>query len=144
MKPEPGTWAQISKAAALDTRLSAAAFRVLAVLSAYSNDAGYCYPSIATIATRLGLKERVVQYHLRTLEKFGYLVTVRQSRPRGFVGRRANGARMGGGWAPNAYELHFPTPPSLAADGQGATALHLVTSDKVQSDDMDKVQSHCM
>jgi hypothetical protein len=49
---------------------------------------------------------------------------------------------LGGGWAPNAYELIFPAPPSLA--NQGAIPLQVVISDKVQSDDMDKVQSHCM
>jgi len=128
----PGTWTRVSKAAALDQRLSMPTFRVLGVLGCYADAAGRCYPSVTTIAARRGLGRRMVQYHLRRLEEFGYVLTMRQSRPSGITGMRSNGARLGGGWAPNAYQLLFPTPPSLSNPGRSA-----------QADSRDNVQSDC-
>jgi DNA-binding transcriptional ArsR family regulator len=158
--PDSGTWSRMSKAAALDRRLSAEAFRVLGVLGCYADATARCHPSIPTIAARLGLGHRVVQYHLRRLEALGYVLTVRQPR-RGSDGRRKNGTRLGGGWAPNVYQLCFPTPPSLATTTPDKVQPHctpprsngadkvqpdctMSNTDKVQSDDTDKVQSHCI
>ena len=108
-----GTWTRVSKAAALDRRLSAAAFRVLGVLGCYADETGRSYPSVSTIAAKLGLQDRIVQVHLRALEKLGYLTTRRQIRPYGVPGQRKNGARLGGQTS-NAYQLTFPDVPSLA------------------------------
>jgi DNA-binding transcriptional MocR family regulator len=108
-----GTWSRSSRAAALDKRLSAAAFRVLAILGCYADATGHCYPSVVTIADLLGISRRMVQIHLRRLEALGYIATVHQKRIGPAMGHRRNGARLGGGWAPNVYTLIFPVPPSL-------------------------------
>jgi hypothetical protein len=110
-----GTWARVSKAAALDTRLSPAVVRVLLVLACYADDDGRCFPSVATIADRIGLTRRMIQLHLRRLEKLGYVATIRRTRPAEGSGLRKNGRRIGGGWTSNAYQLLFPAAPSLAA-----------------------------
>lgn len=101
-----GRWATISLALVIDPRISAEPKLVAAMLGAYADRTGHCYPSLGTIAARLGLHRRTVQRHLRTLEAGGYIMTWR--RPR-IDGR--------GGSASNGYLLLFP--PVL--DNHGAT-----------------------
>jgi hypothetical protein len=103
----------MAKAAALDRRLSAEAFRVLGVLYCYADATSHCCPSIPTIAAHLALTRRMVQLHIRRLEELGYVTTTRQKRTVSETGRRRNGARLGGGWAPSMYTLIYPAPPSL-------------------------------
>ena len=118
--PAAGTWGRVSKAAALDAKLSDAAFRVLSILGCYADAQGYCYPAVGTVAAQLRLTRRSVQRHLRRLERLGYLTTLRQYRIKG------------GGWSVNAYMLKYPPAPSLArvpdaheaAEGGDPSAAH--------------------
>lgn len=107
-----GTWTRISKAAALDARLSAEAFRVLAVLGCYADALGQCCPAVGTIAALRGVTRRQLQRQLRQLETFGYLTTSRQT--------RTNGR---GGYGSNGYVLTFPdvTPDVASVVGDNAT-----------------------
>ena len=50
---------------------------VLLALADYTDDDGYCYPSIARLAVKCVLTERGVQLILRDLERTGELVTER-------------------------------------------------------------------
>jgi hypothetical protein len=100
-----GTWSRLSKAATLDTRLLPQTLRVLAVLGAYADANGYCYPAVGTIAAALGRSDRMVQRHMRVLEALGYVKTYETKRLRG------------GGFASNHYQLLYPPPPSLARPG---------------------------
>lgn len=107
-----GKFGRVAAAAIFDLRLSAEALRVLTVLSTYANTAGRCFPSVGTIAERLRCKPRVVQYHLRRLEEFGYVIV----EPQAGTGRS--------GWATNTYILTFPEGPATerqaaANDGDG-------------------------
>lgn len=102
-----GTWSRVSRAATFDTRLSAAAFRVLAALGSHADEIGHCYPSVSTIAARLGLDRRTAQRHLRKLEAAGYIQSLKRLRIKG------------GGYASNEYLLRFPTPPATT-DGASA------------------------
>jgi hypothetical protein len=96
-----GRWAKLSASAVLDKRLTAAALRVLAVLGTYADAHGLAWPSVETIAGRLGLKRRVVHIHLKKLHLLGYI----DIRPRSRIGLR-------GGRPSNVYCLNFPDLPS--------------------------------
>lgn len=56
-----------------DSRLGAAAFRVLACLGTYSDEQGWCRPSQTTMGKRLGISRQAVQKQIKTLEELGYL-----------------------------------------------------------------------
>lgn len=46
---------------------------VMLALADHANDEGICYPSIARLCLRTGMKERTVQTHIRELEAGGHL-----------------------------------------------------------------------
>ena len=56
-----------------DKRVGAAAFRVLATLGTYSDERGWCWPSQATIAKRLGISRQAVNTQIKLLEELGYI-----------------------------------------------------------------------
>ena len=61
--------------AVYDENLGHAELRVLAALGTYADVNGSCWPSIRTLAKRLGHKNRrVLQRRIRKLEALGYLV----------------------------------------------------------------------
>lgn len=103
-----GTWARVATAAIFDRRLSAEALRVLSVLGTYADEIGHCYPSVSTMAARLGLQRRQVQRHLRKLEELGYVQSYRRTRIEG------------GGYASNGYQLRFPAVTDARNAGGGA------------------------
>jgi hypothetical protein len=84
-------FARLPLAVVFDRRLPAATLRVLAALATYTNRENHCFPAVTTLAKRLGLKSRAVQYQLRRLEALGYLKTVRRSRDDGRGGSGSNG-----------------------------------------------------
>lgn len=60
--------------AAWDLEMPSGMKFVLMSLCDQANDAGQCFPSVATIAKRCSMSERAVQGHIKTLEEMGYLV----------------------------------------------------------------------
>lgn len=73
--------------AVFDMRLTATEHRVLSALGTYTNEQGWCFPSQATLATRLEVTRQTVSGAIKKLVEFGYLETsVRTSKGRGKVG----------------------------------------------------------
>jgi DNA-binding transcriptional ArsR family regulator len=132
----------MAKAAALDQRLSAEAFRVLGVLCCYADATSRCCPSVTTVGEHLGLSDRMVQRHLRRLEEMGYVDSRQRKRSPGALGHRRNGARIGGGNAANIYTLVFPTPPSLKRSDRVTPHVTPSNTDRVTFDPLDRVTPH--
>lgn len=95
-------WGKISSRALVDQRLSAEAIRVLCVLAVHDFPSG-CFPSVETIAGKIGCRARVVQYHLRRLEALGYIAVSRQA-------ERLGGKRV------NRYQLIIVAPDGVQSD----------------------------
>lgn len=93
--PSRGRFSRVPLAATEDGRISDRAHRVLAVLWAYADREGKCWPSQAKIAVHLGVSRQAIGPHVKALRKHGYLSLVRRVRKRG-------------GWAANYYTLHNP------------------------------------
>jgi hypothetical protein len=70
--------------AVFDNRLSATEVRVLAALGSYSDRQGWCRPSRATIAERIGSSRSRVSASVKRLSSFGYIQVVQQETDRGF------------------------------------------------------------
>lgn len=70
---QPTRYAAICRRAIFDSAISAPALRVLAALACYTDRQHRCRPSVPTIAKRLGISDRMVQYHLRDLAAAGYI-----------------------------------------------------------------------
>ncbi|MCC7274762.1 MAG: helix-turn-helix domain-containing protein [Alphaproteobacteria bacterium] len=83
-----GPWGKVAAAASYDLRLSASAVRVLTVLAHYADRDGRCFPSMETIARRIGVQRRVVFDHIHKLAACGHIRIIAQSRTRG--GRGTN------------------------------------------------------
>lgn len=66
--------------------LAAAQYAVLSALSAYANDDGIAYPSMATLAIRAHCTDRNAQRTVKQLEEAGYLKRIRQIRSNGSSG----------------------------------------------------------
>lgn len=60
-------------AAYADERIKKSAMSLLQYL-VYKSNKEYCYPSVATIAQAMNVCERTVQYNMRKLELFGYVI----------------------------------------------------------------------
>ncbi|HEX6960005.1 MAG TPA: helix-turn-helix domain-containing protein [Ferrovibrio sp.] len=103
-QPDRQIFARLPQAAIFDPNLPASALRVLAALCAYIDQEGKCWPSIGTLAERLGdgYSPRMVQRHLRALEAAGHISIELQ--PNG-VGKSSN-----------LYRVRFETRP--AAEGR--------------------------
>ena len=105
---QEGTWSRLSTAALRDLRLQPAEVRTLAALGVYTDDTGYCYPSMETIGTDIGRSRRQVHRDIRKLCKLGYLQKWRQTRINHDTGEKV----ISGGYAPNAYQLVYPPVPA--------------------------------
>jgi DNA-binding MarR family transcriptional regulator len=56
-----------------DERLGDAAYRLLACLGTYADKDGWCWPSMPTLADRLGITRQAVQRSIRQLAEIGYI-----------------------------------------------------------------------
>jgi DNA-binding MarR family transcriptional regulator len=66
-----------------DHRLGDAAYRLLACLGTYADKDGWCWPSMPTLAERLGKTRQAVQRSIRQLAEIGYLEVEPRRRPDG-------------------------------------------------------------
>jgi DNA-binding transcriptional MocR family regulator len=66
-----------------DQRLGDAAYRVLACLGTYADKDGWCWPSTAALAQRLGISRQAVQRSLGQLAALGYIEVERKRRADG-------------------------------------------------------------
>lgn len=78
---------------------------VLIALADYANDAGECWPAVATIAAKTCLSERGVRQIIRELEAGGWLTTR--------IGSGRGGA--------NVYTVNVPRPPNIGSGKPGTT-----------------------
>jgi hypothetical protein len=98
MKGKSGRYAIIPAWAVEDRRLGNAALRVICCIGTYADRDGRAYPSVRTIAARLGLSRSTVTGHLKELAHLGHLEIRRR-------------ARHDGGNAANEYRLLFGSAP---------------------------------
>lgn len=80
---QSGRFAIVPARAVDDRRLSRSTLAMLVTLGTYSDRNGWCWPSVSTLAVRLGISERQVKRAIRELEKLGYIETQRQFDNRG-------------------------------------------------------------
>jgi len=66
-----------------DHRLGDAAYRLLACLGTYADKDGWCWPSMPTLADRLGITRQAVQRSIRQLAETGYIEVEPRRRPDG-------------------------------------------------------------
>ena len=83
MTDASGRFAITPARAVEDHRLGDAAYRVLACLGTYANKDGWCWPSMPTLADRLGITRQAVQRSIRQLVEIGYLEVESRRRPDG-------------------------------------------------------------
>lgn len=110
-----GRFVRLAAAAVFDARLSAEAVRVLAAFASYADRNGQCWPAVGTVAERLGVTRRAIQYALKHLEQAGYLVKEHQTRARG-------------GYGTSKYTLLFP--PALPTSARPIDVKPDFTSDR--------------
>jgi DNA-binding MarR family transcriptional regulator len=77
--------------AVFDKRLSNADLRVVCALAAYADKEGRCWPSLQTVADRLGVSSRYVRTRLKAIERAGHITVVRNA-------GRSNRYTLGKGW----------------------------------------------
>lgn len=87
-----GPFAMVPARAVDDSRLGRAAFFVLAVLATYGDRDGWCWPSLATLAKRIGVSRQAISRQIIELERLGYIETQHQT-------------HASGGTATNAYRI---------------------------------------
>jgi DNA-binding MarR family transcriptional regulator len=73
MTETSGRFAITPARAVEDHRLGDAAYRLLACLGTYSDRDGWCWPSMPTLADRLGITRQAVQRSIRQLANLGYI-----------------------------------------------------------------------
>jgi hypothetical protein len=83
MAEHSGRFAITPARAVEDWRLGDAAYRVLACLGTYADRDGWCWPSMPTLAERLGVTRQAVQRSIRQLAELGYIEVERRYRPDG-------------------------------------------------------------
>ena len=81
--PHTGRLTIFPSAAVTDTRLGAAAFRVLAALGSYGDKHGWCFPALKTLAADLGVSKQAISKSIKQLVTFGYVVIKEQYRADG-------------------------------------------------------------
>jgi hypothetical protein len=92
-----------------DRRISDAQFRTLAALGTYSDEEGWCWPSLSTLGDQLGKKRQVVGRDVIALKKLGYLEV---------YPRYKNNVRLS-----NKYRLKFDLPPLEGVSPSGSDTL---------------------
>lgn len=80
---QSGRFAIIPARAVDDRRMNRSTLATLVTLGTYSDRNGWCWPSVSTLASRLGVGERQVKRAIRDLEQLGYIETQRQFNSRG-------------------------------------------------------------
>ena len=93
-----GRFAIVPSWAVDDPQLNASALRVLLALGTYSDQEGWAYPAVSTVAARINLSRQHVHNALKTLEQLGYIERTQRVRP--------NGSK-----ASNLYRILFDKPP---------------------------------
>ena len=83
MTEHSGRFAITPARAVEDHRLGDAAYRLLACLGTYADKDGWCWPSMPTLADRLGKTRQAVQRSIRQLAEIGYLEVEPRRRPDG-------------------------------------------------------------
>src|ERR1044071_7308908 len=73
MTEHSGRFAITPARAVEDHRLGDAAYRVLACLGTYADRDGWCWPSMATLADRLGVTPKAIQRSVRQLGALRYI-----------------------------------------------------------------------
>ena len=73
MTEHSGRFAITPARAVEDHRLGDAAYRLLACLGTYADKDGWCWPSMPTLAERLGITRQAVQRSVRQLADIGYV-----------------------------------------------------------------------
>jgi DNA-binding MarR family transcriptional regulator len=70
-------WVAVQKLiqiAGFDERLGGASRRILMIIAGYSDQRGFCFPSITMIARNLGMSRQAVTKQINNLVRYGYLV----------------------------------------------------------------------
>jgi hypothetical protein len=83
MTGHSGRFAITPARAVEDERLGDAAYRLLACLGTYADKDGWCWPSMPTLADRLGITRQAVQRSIRQLAEIGYIEVEPRRRPDG-------------------------------------------------------------
>src|SRR4051794_112350 len=83
MTGHSGRFAITPARAVEDRRLGDAAYRLLACLGTYADKDGWCWPSMPTLADRLGITRQAVQRSIRQLAEIGYIEVEPRRRPDG-------------------------------------------------------------
>jgi hypothetical protein len=83
MTEHSGRFAITPARAVEDHRLGDAAYRLLACLGTYADKDGWCWPSMPTLADRLGITRQAVQRSIRQLAEIGYIEVEPRRRPDG-------------------------------------------------------------
>lgn len=99
-------FAKVSKAAAADSNISDATYRVLGLLAAYADKDGWCYPAVGTLAKQRGVTRQAIQHHIRILIANRYVDVSPQK-------------RSNGGHRPNLYRIHLEYDSQATAGALG-------------------------
>ena len=103
---EGGRFSRCPAAAVYDVRLSSETFRVLAALAVHVNRDGLCFPSTSLLARRLRCTRGNIRYHVKKLQKAGYLWVEHR--------KRGNGMHE-----VNRYYLRYPPLDNLPEPEDG-------------------------
>ena len=101
--------------AVFDSRLTATDVRVLAAMGTFSDRQGWCHPSQATIARRIGVVRTTVNAAISSLVAAGYVQAVKQTRD-------------SGAQAVSLYRvlIDLPAPEAVDAAAEGAEILEFM------------------
>lgn len=109
---ESGKFSVMPGRAVDDARLGDAAFRLLAALGTYGNQAGYCWPTQGTLAARAGIRRQSVNRQLQTLEETGYVQIIRDEGEKAAIIQRY--ARHRSSVSGCLYRIIFDAEPAEA------------------------------
>jgi hypothetical protein len=93
--------------ALFDHMLSGPEKLTLFAISSYADDTGFAFPSMATIAARLGIGRATVKRHVARLVEVGYLSKQRR-------------LKTGGGWSSNGYFVNVQVAPVAVTQRGGS------------------------
>jgi hypothetical protein len=93
--------------ALFDHMLSGPEKLTLFAISSYADDTGFAFPSMATIAARLGIGRATVKRHVARLVEVGYLSKQRR-------------LKTGGGWSSNGYFVNVRVSPVAVTQRGGS------------------------
>jgi DNA-binding Lrp family transcriptional regulator len=73
IQPDQRRFCVVPLRAIIENKLTIQKLRVLCLLASYCNKAGFTYVSLNRLANDMGLKQAALSYHIRGLEKLGYI-----------------------------------------------------------------------